>query len=332
MPGTLLTEASTGLREGDVVDGRYVLEELISHPEKNGQGALSIIWKAREKFANFPVVLKITNRIRENIAVNEFRDLTAKLSHPNIVRTYTFGKIGRGGDFYLSMEYLKGDSIRSLLAKDVSGISAEAVLSWLKDMVNVLVYLHKYQFIHCDIKPANIMVDDLLTLKATMIDFNISEIATGFSGTPEYKCPIVEKNRVWSPFADVWALALTFYELLTGAAEATFPRGEGEETLTRFEFEPQPCVVENFPRETFNALVKILQGAGLNTDVAYSFDTWCEDSEPEEYEKLFCLSAQPEVYDTLPERLREEYGISSKNQVSITLALLNLLVTQVQRL
>ena len=112
MPGTLLTEASTGLREGDVVDGRYVLEELISHPEKNGQGALSIIWKAREKFANFPVVLKITNRIRENIAVNEFRDLTAKLSHPNIVRTYTFGKIGRGGDFYLSMEYLKGDSIR----------------------------------------------------------------------------------------------------------------------------------------------------------------------------------------------------------------------------
>ena len=107
----------------------------------------------------------------------------------------------------------------------------------------------------------------------------------------------------WSTYADVWALAVTFYELLTG--NSLF---EDEPT---FDVALDHSCPSAFPKEVFAAIRSIIGGNG-------------QETAPDQYVQLFELANAPTVTKQLPDALAAKYNLSSKRQKTLVLALLNL--------
>lgn len=176
------------------------------------------------------------------------------------------------------------------------------IAGWLHQLVKTLRYLHSHPagVMHKDVKPANIMTSDK---RAILIDFNISRQDDFFWGTPDHKCPLVDSAREWMPYADIWALAASFYELLVG--RMLF------EDQTSFKIEiPDDCPA-GFPEATFSALKAIIRVCG-------------QGSTPAEYEALFQLDTLADKPNRLPHELIDKYGLTSRRQQTLVLAVLNL--------
>ena len=107
----------------------------------------------------------------------------------------------------------------------------------------------------------------------------------------------------WSTYADVWALAVTFYELLSG--KILF---DGNTTL---DVELGDACPSGFPIATFGAVKSIIAGGG--TDVS-----------PDHYTELFCLDKQSSNTNQIPDELVEKYNLTSVRQKTLVLALLNM--------
>jgi serine/threonine-protein kinase len=150
----------------------------------------------------------------------------AALDHPNIVRAYDFNKDTTSGTevYYLVMEYVEGQDLQRMVAKDgVLGYRRAA--DFIRQAAAGLAYAHEAGFVHCDIKPANLLVDGKGILK--ILDLGLARFASearkassaeaSVSGTPDYIAPeqIADSRRV-DGRADIYSLGLTFYFLLVG--------------------------------------------------------------------------------------------------------------------
>ena len=290
------TETGFVAEAGTIVDRKYRLIEYI------GEGGTATVWKAHHLYGEFPCVVKFMNADRAafNAAKNEFK-LLSSLFHPNIVRTYEMGELRDHNQAYISMEFLDGVPLSRFVTRKAAPPVPSVLHTWLSEMVAVLAYIHPHGLLHKDIKPANIMGG---AYRATLIDFNISVQGTVAMGTRAYKCPTVDQEQRWSRFADVWALAVSFYEVLVG----------------RFLWEHDPTFSvdlskdicpDGFPAQTFAALQEVIRGqAG-------------RDAEPEDYRSLFRLESRRKVWTELPKEVVEEFSITSRNQRFLTLAMLN---------
>ena len=284
------------LEEGSQVNGKYELIECL------GRGAMGEVWRSKHLLGDYDCALKFaeTDDASFDLAVEEFKVLS-ELYHPNVVRIFDMD-IARGSkQAYLSMVYLPGDDLEDLIESSEK-VSPQLVLGWLRQQVNALRYLHSlpWPIIHKDIKPANIMTSGD---QAVLIDFNISSVNDFLCGTQSHKCPLVETEMEWTTYADVWALAVTFYELLTSSPlfkdETSF-----DVTLDR------PCP-SGFPKSTFEAIESVIRGGG-------------QDSTPDHYTALFKLDDAPTAVNELPDALAAKYRISSARQKTLVLAMLNL--------
>jgi serine/threonine protein kinase len=122
-------------------------------------------------------------------------------------------------------------------------------------------------------------------------------------GTQAWKCPTVTQDNRWTAFADLWALAVTFYEALTGAPLF--------QSSGRFDVELDRDCVKGFPQVTFEKIKAIIQG---NVD---------HETPVEQYHELFGTSEGPAVLNEIPSELAERFSITSKRQTFLTLAMLN---------
>lgn len=280
---------------GMIIDGKYELIEYI------GEGGTAKVWRARHVYGDFPCVVKFMNTTRTafDAAREEFR-LLSNLFHPNIVRTYEMGLIPEHDQAYISMELAVGTPLTHFVTRNENLPAADVVVSWLTQMIAVLRYVHHNGVIHKDVKPPNIMVGHD---KATMIDFNISTQGTPHMGTLAYKCPCVVQDFEWTRFADVWALAVSFYEALTG--RELFQGASSFDIDLSADLPPA-----GFPGATFSALKRIIGGEGRDTG-------------PDEYQRLFALEAPRPAWVKIPPAVRESFGLTSKNQVFLTLAMMN---------
>lgn len=211
--------------------GRYeILEEL-------GQGAMGVVYKARDPKINRLVAIK-TIRFSDEFAADRIAEvkerffkeaeLSGRLSHPSIISIYD---VGEDYDLtYMAMELLEGKDLEGFCSKD-SLLPLAKVLHIVSETADALDYAHKRGVIHRDIKPANIMLLKNGRIKVT--DFGIakavssSETKTGvILGTPNYMSPEQINGRTVDGRSDVFSLGVLFFQLLTG--ELPF-RGE---TLT----------------------------------------------------------------------------------------------------
>ena len=191
-----------------------------------GSGGMGAVYKARQPKLERLVALKILNRHDgDSRFVERFTreaQTLARLNHPNIVAVHEFGE--RDGFFFLIMELVDGVSLRHLLQKE--RMTPEQALGIVPPICEALEYAHDKGVVHRDIKPENILMDKEGRVKVA--DFGIARLAgadrgkpiTGDAdvmGTAHYMAPEqVERPAEVDHRADIYALGVVFYEMLTG--------------------------------------------------------------------------------------------------------------------
>ena len=218
---------------GDTLNGRFVLEECI------GFGGMGTVYKAldlrkleasdRKPYVAIKVLnVQFRGHPKSLITLQREARKAQQLAHPNIVMVYDFDR--DGSTVYLTMEYLSGKSLSQMLrAKDFGGLPYDEAMRIVNGMGRALAYAHERGFVHCDFKPANVILTDKGEVK--VIDFGIARVfrkpeedseATVFDPgslgglTPAYASPEMLEHRDPDPRDDVYALACITYELLTG--------------------------------------------------------------------------------------------------------------------
>ncbi len=186
-----------------------------------GQGAMGIVYKARDPLIGRMVALKtITSGLSGKPELlerfyQEARSAGA-LQHPNIVTIFELGK--EGDTPFIAMEFLEGDSLEKIVARrDQLPLSKK--IGFMSQICSALDYAHKHGVIHRDIKPGNIMLTKDGTVK--VVDFGIARLVdtsktqTGLMiGTPAYMSPQLLRGERADAQADIWALGVMLYELV----------------------------------------------------------------------------------------------------------------------
>jgi tetratricopeptide (TPR) repeat protein len=197
---------------------RYeILEEL-------GRGGMGIVFKARDRRLGRLVALK---RLPENLrnhprAVELFlreARAAARLNHPNIVTLFDAGQDGE--TFYLTMELLEGTPLQRVLSHH-GRLSPSHVAKLGGQVAMGLEYAHEQGVVHRDVKTANLFFTNKKTVK--IMDFGLAKMTeevrratTVIGGTPYYMAPEQSAGEAIDRRADIYALGVTLYELLSGS-------------------------------------------------------------------------------------------------------------------
>ena len=193
-----------------------------------GRGGMGAVYKARQLDLDRMVAVKILPpEIGSDPAFAERfareAQTLAKLSHPNIVSVFDFGKVDE--QYYFIMEFVDGANLRHLM--ESGNIQPDTALAIVPQVCEALQFAHQQGVVHRDIKPENILVDTQGRIK--IADFGLVKLAsqdiddfrlTGTRqamGTPHYMAPEQMQGAASvDNRADIYSLGVVFYELLTG--------------------------------------------------------------------------------------------------------------------
>ncbi|RKZ94873.1 MAG: hypothetical protein DRQ43_06190, partial [Gammaproteobacteria bacterium] len=154
----------------------------------------------------------------KKLLLKEARTIS-KMEHPNIVSIYEAGE-DQNENPYLVFEYVNGQLLSDIMKK--KGImSVKNALELLKPAIEAISHADQQNIIHCDLKPANILINDENIAK--VMDFGIARVlseqktkTSGFFGTPRYIPPEYVREQIISTSNDSYALGIILYEMLTG--------------------------------------------------------------------------------------------------------------------
>jgi hypothetical protein len=205
-----------GFSPGTVFNERYRIVALL------GRGGMGEVYRAEDLKLGNVVALKFLPASLENDAAAlaafhaEVRN-ARQVSHPNVCRVYDIGEVG--GRHFLTMEYIDGEDLASLLRR-IGRLPADKALETAHQICAGLAAAHDCGLLHRDLKPANIMLDGRGRVRIT--DFGLalrsadatdrSEIA----GTPAFMAPEQIGKGEASVRSDIYSLGLVLYELFTG--------------------------------------------------------------------------------------------------------------------
>src|SRR5882757_1266458 len=185
-----------------------------------GRGGMGVVYRAEDKNIGREVAIKTltdaTPELRQRFLV-EAR--SGVLNHQNIVTVYDFGE--QDGNPYIVMEYLRGESLEKVL-HGTKPLSIVAKLEIIRQVCEGLGYAHQKGVVHGDIKPASVMVQPDGHIK--IVDFGIArlESTSGHTqtgaviGTFHYISPERLKGDPSDGRADIWAIGIMLYQMLTG--------------------------------------------------------------------------------------------------------------------
>lgn len=205
-------------------EGRYqIISEL-------GRGGMAIVYRAFDTHLEREVALKTfplsrhSGPGREDVFLREAR-LIARLSHPNIVTIYDCGHMNYL--YYIAMEYVPGENLKQRV-KSRGPLSMEELKRVIVQLADALIYAHSQQVLHRDVKPANVIQRDTGDIK--VVDFGVAKILSDAAtyalaeedsqrtlvGTPQYMAPEQILGLPVDARADIYALGLTIFYLVTG--------------------------------------------------------------------------------------------------------------------
>lgn len=202
--------------EGQIVNGRYEVTAFL------GRGGMADVYKAHDRETGHDVALKFLrdDLAEDRVFLRRFRreaQVLEQLRHPNIMAYYGFQE---SGDLaFIVVEYVDGETLRRKLRRLKSPLTTGRALSILKPVCEALEYAHSLNIYHCDIKPANIMIQN--DGRVVLTDFGIARItgvATATSlapGTPAYMAPEQCRGQEVSAQTDIYSLAITLFEMIT---------------------------------------------------------------------------------------------------------------------
>ncbi len=162
-------------RPGDVLGGRYRLEELI------GEGGMGSVWRASDTPLGRTAAVKVfwVGAADETDAARRESEkrLLASVSHPSLVTLFD-AHLSNDDLSYLVMEYIDGGTLSSLIAR--GPVAPRDAASLATDLGEALHVVHAAGIIHRDVKPANILLRPPLTadhtFRAVLADFGIAHV------------------------------------------------------------------------------------------------------------------------------------------------------------
>ncbi len=212
---------------GELFAGRYVVIDRL------GRGGMGVVYKARDQETDRTVALKMIRGSLEGDAeaLSRFRresGLAQQVTHENVCRMHDLGIVD--GVRYLSMEYLEADTLSALI-KSLRSLSVKQTLQVGVQVSSGLEAIHARGIVHRDLKPSNIAVDR--DGRVVVMDFGLARgpVDSGVTepgvlvGSYAYLAPEHVSGAPVSAAADVYALGLLLYEMLTGKR----PPGDGDQ-------------------------------------------------------------------------------------------------------
>jgi serine/threonine-protein kinase len=201
---------------GRVVGGRYRVIGLL------GRGGMGEVYRADDLRLGEPVALKFLpeDLSQDGAALARFHrevKVARNVAHPNVCRVYDIGEVA--GQPYLSMEYIDGEDLATLLRR-IGRLAPDKALQLGRQLCAGLAAAHEQGVLHRDLKPANVMIDGRGRAKIT--DFGIAGLEGELShreiaeGTPAYQSPEQLAGREVTARSDLYALGLLLFELFAG--------------------------------------------------------------------------------------------------------------------
>jgi serine/threonine-protein kinase len=214
-------ESEIWFTPGTILGGRYRIVAFL------GRGGMGEVYRADDLTLGLPVALKFlppalaSDPTQRERFLAEVR-ITRQLSHPNICRVYDIAK--SEGRYFLSMEYIDGEDLASLL-KRIGYLPGEKALDVSRQLLAGLMTAHEHGILHRDLKPSNIMLDGRGRVR--IMDFGLA-IAAGEEvpkdqvlGTPFYMAPEQFAGKPATVLSDIYALGLVLYEVFCGKRALT---------------------------------------------------------------------------------------------------------------
>lgn len=245
-----------------------------------GRGGMSLVYKARHKFMNRIVAVKVLleQLVTDEAAVQRFRQesqAASTLSHQNVVTVYDFGQTPNGQAYFV-MDCLEGESLSDLIEKN-GRVDVYRAMNIFEQICDGLDHAHKKGIIHRDLKPNNIVLlkgeNGQESIK--IVDFGIAKIVNS-DGSPQQR--LTQTGEIFgSPFymspeqcqgfpldqrSDLYSLGCLMYETLTG-----YPPQMGESfvaTALKHINDPPPSFAAiapgaNIPKQIENVVLKCLE-------------------------------------------------------------------------
>ncbi len=205
-----------GFAPGAVLANRYRIVGLL------GRGGMGEVYRADDLKLGQAVALKFLPKDLQGDPVRRERffaevRIARQVSHPNMCRVYDIGEFE--GRHFLSMEYVDGEDLASLL-KRIGHLPSQKALDIARQLCAGLAAAHDKGVLHRDLKPANIMLDGHGRVRITdfglAVGIDYAREAGHISGTPAYMAPEQLAGEPASVRSDIYALGLVLYELCTG--------------------------------------------------------------------------------------------------------------------
>jgi hypothetical protein len=203
--------------------------------EEVGRGGFGAVYRARRADGSIVAVKVMLSRVdADDEAIAKFKRetaITAKLDHPKIVRVLESG--ASGAVFYFIMEFCDGGSAWDLMLKNKGRLSLAQAKPIILGALEALAFAHDKGFVHRDLKPQNIL---LSRGEVRLSDFGLAKsfqqaglsgmsMTGGYAGTPVFMPREQITNfKYVKPVSDVWSMAATIYNLLTGAFPYPFSK------------------------------------------------------------------------------------------------------------
>ena len=221
---------------GMTLSGRYKIERLL------GEGGMGAVYQAEHTHMRKRLAIKVLHaemsRLPEVVARFEREAMAAaNIDHPNVAKATDFGKLD-DGSFFLALEYVEGHSLRDEIGR--GRLELGRALHILSQCAGALGRAHQLGIVHRDLKPENVMLverdGDADFVK--VLDFGIAKVPVGelgsgkdsggggaghpvltqlgmVYGTPEYMAPEQALGQEVDARADLYALGIIAYEMLT---------------------------------------------------------------------------------------------------------------------
>src|ERR1700690_741748 len=189
-----------------------------------GYGSMGNVYKARDRETGETVALKLLKPeiASDQAMMDRFKNellFARKITHKNVCRVHEFNRVA--GVAYTSMEFVEGESLRSVLNR-FGGLPLRKTIGLSLQICSGLKEAHAQGIVHRDLKPENVMIDAQGNVK--IMDFGIArsiEAATRLTGsmvgTPAYMAPEQVGGKAVDYRTDIYSLGLIMYEVFTGA-------------------------------------------------------------------------------------------------------------------
>jgi eukaryotic-like serine/threonine-protein kinase len=188
-----------------------------------GEGGMGIVYRAEDTRLGRTVAIKTipaertADRRAKERFLNEAR-AASTLDHPNLCTIYEIEETP-GGQLYLFMPCYDGETLRDRLKR--GPLPLREAIHFAQQVARGLAKAHRQGIVHCDIKPANLMLTSDGVVK--ILDFGIARLTgqapstqAGPSGTPKYRSPEQARGDEVDAPSDIWSLGMVLFEMVTG--------------------------------------------------------------------------------------------------------------------